>query len=153
MASRWVWYIFQFPEISGLRAASAMAALPQRPEPGQIAVLEVLEGGAATGRHVVDLVTQPEPSQGAAAVAPAAHRETLAVGGPLGHGLGPGRKTGVLEDAHGPVPEHRPRLGDVVGKLGRRARTDVQAHPAVGHTASQLADLAGGLVGGSELAA
>ena len=82
---------------------------------------------------MVDLVVQAELLEGAGAVAPADHGEPLGRGHGLGHGLGPGGETGVLEHAHGPVPEHGGRRGDLVGKGGGRARADVQAHPAVGH--------------------
>jgi hypothetical protein len=46
MASRWVWFIFQFPLMNGLRTAfeglegSAMLAFPQGLEARQVALLD-----------------------------------------------------------------------------------------------------------------
>src|SRR5438093_897749 len=103
MASKWLWCIFQLPEISGLRPG--IRGLPQRGEPGEVALLDELQRGAAAGGHVVDLVVEAELLEGAGAVAPAHDGEPLAVGHGLGDLAGAGGEAVVLEDAHGTVPE------------------------------------------------
>src|SRR5579859_5050427 len=145
MASRWVWCIFQLPEISGLRA-SAMPAVPEGLEPRQVTLLEVLERRPPAGREVVDPVSQAEGGQGAGTVPSADHGEPLAVGDRLGHGVGAGGEAGVLEDTHRPVPEDRARAGDPIGKFGGGARSDVEADPTVRQVPAQLANLAAGLL-------
>ena len=59
MASKWLWFIFQLPEMSGLTHCGA--SLRSRAcEAGEVAELEQLERGTATGGDVVDLVVEAE---------------------------------------------------------------------------------------------
>ena len=66
MASRWVRFIFQLPEMSGRRGGRrhALDPFPQGRQAGQVAVLEKLERRPAAGRDVVDPVGQPEARPG-----------------------------------------------------------------------------------------
>src|SRR5436190_1379438 len=58
MASKWLWCIFQLPEISGLRPG--IRGLPQRGQAGQVALLDELQRGPTAGGHMVDLVVGAE---------------------------------------------------------------------------------------------
>ena len=77
IASKWLRFIFQLPEMSGRRVMAF--GLPSRRacQPGEIAVLEELEGGAAAGGDVVDLVVEPELGERRRGVAAADHGEAL----------------------------------------------------------------------------
>ena len=119
IASKWLWCIFQLPEISGRRVGqpSDVAAFAQCREARQVAELQQLQRRAATGRHVVDVVVEAELGQRRRRVAAADDGERLGGGHRLGHGAGAGGEALVLEHPHRAVPEHRPRLDD------RRRRT------------------------------
>src|SRR5579863_5645224 len=81
---RWSWCIFQLPLTIGRRGAAAagpdaamsgtaargVGRVAQRLEPGKVPVLEQLERGAASGRHVSHLGGQVELVQGGHRVAP-----------------------------------------------------------------------------------
>src|SRR6266851_8561391 len=143
MASKWLWFIFQFPLIRGLRGASGpgIGRLSQGLQPWKLPVLQELEGRSPAGGHVVDVAGQPEGGQGSRAVAPSDDREASTAGNRLGDGARPSREAIVLEHPHGPVPEHRAGVGDLVGELRRRARSDVEALPALGYVPAYLPDL------------
>ena len=78
----------------------------------------------------------------AGAVAAADDGEALGLGARLGDGAGAGLEAGVLEHAHRPVPQDRAGLVDDVAEGRRRARTDVEALPAVGEAAAEHAGVA-----------
>src|SRR4051812_46875536 len=105
MASRWVWCIFQFPEMRGFLSTTGVGCLSQGLDAREVALLDVLERGAAAGGHVVDLPVEAELLEGRCAVAAAHDREPAALGHRLRDGAGAGFEAGILEDAHGPVPE------------------------------------------------
>src|SRR5688500_14369772 len=123
MASKWLWCIFQLPLISGFLAGLALTVsrprsigsvassgvhrAAERGQAGQVALLDELEAGAATGRDVVDVVVVAELLQRGGAVATAHDGERLGVGHGLGHGPGARREPVVLEQAHRAVPEDR----------------------------------------------
>ena len=99
------------------------------------------------------LSARPNCLEGTGAVAPADHRERLGRGHRFGDGSGAGDEAGVLEDAHGAVPEDGGRRGDLVGEGSGAAGADVEARPAFGHVRAHLADLARRSLAGAELAA
>src|SRR5438477_12009502 len=111
MASKWVWCIFQFPLIRGLRTrspgflASGIGCLSERFDARKVALLYVLERGAAAGGHMVDLAIETELLEGRRAVAAAHDGEAPALGHRLCHRAGAGLEAGILEHAHGPIPE------------------------------------------------
>src|SRR5688500_11635557 len=54
IASKWLWCIFQLPEISGLRIRGSS----QRLQAGQVPLLQQFQRRTTAGRHVVDPVFQ-----------------------------------------------------------------------------------------------
>ena len=126
---RWSWCIFQLPLTSGRRAsgrrgrprqppaAGAFGGVAQGHQAGQVAVLEELERGPAAGRDEArPRSARPELVEGGHRVPAAHHAEARRSADRLGHGAGPGGEAVVLEDPHGPVPEHRPGVGHGVGE-------------------------------------
>src|SRR3954468_2424409 len=108
MASKWLWCIFQLPLMSGFLGLVASPGIGRSSECGQageVAVLDELEAGAAAGGHVVDVVVEAELGERAGAVAAADDGEGPRLGAGLRHGPRAGLEAGVLEHAHGPVPE------------------------------------------------
>src|SRR3546814_7209814 len=85
---------------------------PQGFEAGEVALLQQLERGAATGADVVDLAGQAELRDSGRRVAAADHREGTRLSDGLSHGARPGLEARVLEDAHRPVPEQRAGIED-----------------------------------------
>src|ERR1700678_245229 len=126
MASRWVWFIFQLPLMSGLRSTTARRSLPQGNQPGEVPLLDELEGGAPAGREMVDLVVQAEQLEGACAVTTTDDGEALGRGDGVGDSPRACSKTGVLEDAHRAVPEHGRSGDDLIGENSGCAGTDVE---------------------------
>src|SRR5215207_9717944 len=119
IASKWLWFIFQFPEMSGRRpdgtaermgSAMCVRSLPQSVEAGEVAELQQLERRAATGADVVDLVVEPELRECCRGISPAHDRERLRVGHRLCDGSSSCGEALVLEHPHRPVPEHRPSV-------------------------------------------
>src|SRR3954468_17978482 len=141
MASKWLRFIFQLPEINGLRIGCPAQSLEAR----EIPVLEQFEGSPSTGRHVVDLVVEPELGEGCGAVATADDSERLGIGHRSGDGAGACRESRILEHAHWPVPEDRASVHDHVAERRSRTGTDVetlrtfgQAHPEGGEVAASV---------------
>src|SRR5580658_163754 len=151
MASRWVWFIFQLPLISGLRStATARRRLPQSDKPREVSLLYELEGGASAGREVVDLVVQAEQLEGAGAVTPTHHREALRGSHGVGHCPRARCEAGVLEDPHRAVPKHGGGRDDLVGKRGGRTGPDVEAEPPVRDVGADQADFTFGFLARTE---
>ena len=96
----------------------------------QVALLDELERRAAARGDVVDLVGEAEVGRALALSPPPTTVKPGARGNRLGDRAGPGCETRVFEDAHGAVPEHRPRAGDLVARTRRRAGPDVEPDPA-----------------------
>ena len=67
VASKWLRFIFQLPEMSGLR--SGIRGSSEGLQAGEVAVLEQLERGTATGGDVIDLVGDAELVGGSGGVA------------------------------------------------------------------------------------
>src|SRR3954453_6767729 len=128
MASKGLRFIFQLPEINGLR----IWCPAQRHEPRKVAVLEQFEGRSASRRHVVDLVVQAELGERGCAVATADDGERLRVRHGLGDGAGARRESRIFEHAHRPVPEDGARVHDHIAEPGRRTGTDVETLGAFG---------------------
>src|SRR3954447_16705647 len=105
IASKWLWCIFQLPEMSGF-LLGGIRRLPQSFEARQVALLEQLERRAAARRHVVDLAIELELLGRRRAVAAADDGEPAALGHGDGHRARAGLEARVLEHAHRPVPEH-----------------------------------------------
>src|ERR671911_1480408 len=106
MASKWLRFIFQFPDMSDVRVSVGIRRLTQSSQPGKVAELEQFEAGASTGGHMVDVVVELELCERSSGVAAADDGERLGVGHRLCHGPCTGGEAGVLEHAHRPVPEH-----------------------------------------------
>src|SRR4051794_31259681 len=125
VASKWLRFIFQLPEMSGLR--SGIRCSSEGLQAGEVAVLEQLERRTPAGGDVIDAVGDAELVGRRGGVPAADDREAAGVGEGLGHHLGAGGEAGVLEDAHRSVPEHGAGLGDDVAELGGGAGADVEA--------------------------
>ena len=125
MASRWSRFIFQLPLTSGRRrapgpvtaartgrgrprASGAFGRGPEGGQTGQVAVLEQFERGPAAGGDEADPVGQAQRVHRGRAVAPPTTVKPGHCGHGLGHARGPGAEPAVLEDTHGPVPQHGP---------------------------------------------
>jgi hypothetical protein len=102
---------------------------------------------------MIDPVGQAELGQGAGAVPPAGDGEAAALGDRLGDRPGPGGKTRILEDTHGPVPKHGARPGDLVSEGGCRSGANVEADPPLRETDTELAHFTRRLLPGPELPA
>src|SRR5688572_13298321 len=134
IASKWLWFIFQLPEMIGRRAgrsdargsAMCVRCLSESLEPGQIAQLEQFERRAAASRDVVDLVVEAELCQRRGRIAATDNGERFRVGHCLSHRARTCGEAFVFEHAHRPVPEHRPRVHDDVAERSSRAGADVE---------------------------
>src|SRR5437763_6930539 len=117
MASRWVWCIFQFPAITGVRARLGAIPLlpgpgrggPQRLETREVTLLEVFERGPAARGDVVDAAVEAELFEGGRAVATPDDREAPGFRHRLRDTLRARRERCHLEHAHRSVPKHEGR--------------------------------------------
>ena len=102
--------------------------------PGSFSPLHQLQRGAAAGREPVDPVGEPERRQRGGRVAAADHGHRRARRHGLGHRAGSGGERLQLEGAHRARSRTRcPRRRSRSAYSTRRARADVEPHPAVGH--------------------
>src|SRR3954451_8523012 len=128
MASKWLRFIFQLPEINGLRIWRPA----QRLEPRKVTELEQFERRPASRRDVVDLVIQAELGERSRAVATPDDGERLRVRHSLGDGAGPRRESRIFEHAHRSVPEDGASVHDHIAERGCRTGTDVETLGAFG---------------------
>src|SRR6478735_9040352 len=103
IASKWLRFIFQLPEMIGLRLSLGIGCLAQGCQSGEVAELEQFETGATTGRHVVDVVVETELGQCRRRVAATDDGERLGVGHRLRQCACAGCESIVFEHAHRPV--------------------------------------------------
>ena len=90
------------------------------------------------------LVGQSELGDRGSRIATADDREGSTLGDSFGDGTGAGNESRILEHAHRAVPEDHPGLTDDVAELRGRSGSDVQAHPAVGQRATEVAHVTTG---------
>ena len=124
-----------------------IGGLSQGGQPGQVALLDELERRTATGGHVVDAFVEAELGQGRRAVAPAHDGEAGRGRHRLGQGDGALGEAGVLEQAHGPVPEEGAGPGHDLAERGRRLGSDVEPLPPVGDAGADHLELVVGAEG------
>ena len=138
-ASKWSWCIFQLPLTSGRRSPDFFALAidvaaatqpngaeraggpgrsvrPQRGQRGQVAVLDQLQRRAAAGRDEIDPAGQTELVERGGAVAAADDGEAAASATASATVRVPAANRSSSNDAHRPVPQHGPRIGDGVGE-------------------------------------
>ena len=153
IASKWLWCIFQLPEMSGRRSgigSRRSASRPGRspcsissseaPPPVETWSIRSARPNSATAAAESPPPTTVKPRQSATASATCP---------------GPGLEAGVLEGTHRPVPQHAAGLVDDVAEGGGRARarcrrpsnpgpgsTPAWTHLAAGTGVEQLAALA-----------
>ena len=93
---------------------------PQRLDSRQLLALQQLQRGSASGREPVHPIGEAELLERRDRVAAADHGGRPAPGNRLGEGPGAVGERLQLEGAHRPVPEHRPRGGDLGSRTPAR---------------------------------
>src|ERR1700716_934382 len=137
-ASAEVLCIFQLPQMNFRLVMRSPAADHEESfledfDPRELAAFEELEGGAAAGGDVGDLVGHSHLRTGCCRVAAADHGAGSPAGG-LGESFGDCQRSrgelGHLEEPHRPVPEDGLRAQDALPVLLARFRADVETeHP------------------------